>query len=483
MLARFLRKEEVQVGPEIMLSRVRRFDRPWGVLAVRGPRADFQWDVRQAFSSIGAAATQLITRIEEERVREVRSRIDHKILEEISPKNLFYQILHGLRSLIGYDHSAALFTCDEEQALELVGEQIAWRKAKSQLVGLKIPLDKPMWDLLAHNVVYGFNRERKKWCDWTGFSAERLAELLDYNRDPRVLDGSGVEGAVLYAPLVTRHKVLGVLKVASLHSGTFGPYEAEVIGQFLPAVAVAIQNMRRTESLRMRMRAAERQQAMADFARGVSHDVNNAIGAILPLVQQMRVELDDGLIDVATARRDLQQIEESLQVCRRIFGGMLSFARRAVHNTSDVYLHQAVEGTLVVFREVLERSGIQVRVDVPADLPPLRGIQADVEQLLLNIIGNARDAMETGGTLTIRAGRHNDNLELTVADTGCGISPENLPRVPEPFFSTKKTGSGLGLSICQSIVSQMRGKMRIESEVGRGTTVRISLPLPQESNS
>jgi hypothetical protein len=122
MLARFLRKEEVQVGPEIMLSRVRRFDRPWGVLAVRGPRADFQWDVRQAFSSIGAAATQLITRIEEERVREVRSRIDHKILEEISPKNLFYQILHGLRSLIGYDHSAALFTCDEEQALELVGE-------------------------------------------------------------------------------------------------------------------------------------------------------------------------------------------------------------------------------------------------------------------------------------------------------------------------------------------------------------------------
>jgi signal transduction histidine kinase len=162
---------------------------------------------------------------------------------------------------------------------------------------------------------------------------------------------------------------------------------------------------------------------------------------------------------------------------------MLSFARRAVHNTSDVYLHQAVEGTLVVFREVLERSGIQVRVDVPADLPPLRGIQADVEQLLLNIIGNARDAMETGGTLTIRAGRHNDNLELTVADTGCGISPENLPRVPEPFFSTKKTGSGLGLSICQSIVSQMRGKMRIESEVGRGTTVRISLPLPQESNS
>jgi two-component system, NtrC family, sensor kinase len=367
--------------------------------------------------------------------------------------------------------------------VELVGEQIAWRKAKSQQVGLKIQLDKPIWELLAHNVVYGFNRDGKRWRDWTGLDAERLAELLDYNRGPRGVDLSTAEDAVLYAPLVSRHKVLGVLKLAACHAGTFGPYEANVIAQFLPPVAVAIQNMRHTESLRMRMRAAERQQAMADFARGVSHDVNNALGAILPLVQQMRFELDDGMFDTATGRDDLRQIEESLQVCRRIFGGMLSFARRTAHNVSDVYLHQAVEGTLVVFRELLERSGIQVCVEVPEDLPALRGIQSDVEQLLLNIIGNARDAMETGGTLTIRASRHTDYLDLVVSDTGCGISAADLPRVHEPFFSTKTSGSGLGLSICQSIVSQMRGKMRIESEEDRGTAVRVSLPLPQESKS
>jgi two-component system NtrC family sensor kinase len=275
---------------------------------------------------------------------------------------------------------------------------------------------------------------------------------------------------------------LGVLKVAATHAGTFGPYEANVIAQFLPPVAIAIQNMRHTESLRMRMRAAERQQAMADFARGVSHDVNNALGAMLPLVQQMQADLDDNVFDAATARQDLQQIEQSLQVCRRIFGGMLSFARRAERNVSDVYLHQAVEGTLLVFREVLQRAGIELHVDVPADLPALRGIQADVEQLLLNIIGNARDAMETGGTLTIRAARVGDRVELSVTDTGCGISPANLARVHEPFFSTKASGSGLGLSICQSIVSQMRGKLHIESEEGRGTTVRVTLPLPQESS-
>jgi two-component system NtrC family sensor kinase len=239
--------------------------------------------------------------------------------------------------------------------------------------------------------------------------------------------------------------------------------------------------MRHTESLQMRMRAAERQQAMADFARGVSHDVNNALGAILPLVQQMQADIDEGEFDKGTAREDLGQIERSLQVCRRIFGGMLSFARRAAHNASDVYLHQAVEGTLVVFREVLQRNGIAVEVDVPAHLPAVRGIQADVEQLLLNIIGNARDAMESGGSLSITAVQQGDRLELAVSDTGCGIPAANLARVQEPFFSTKSTGSGLGLSICHSIVSQMHGKMRIDSQEGRGTTVRVTLPLPQET--
>jgi two-component system NtrC family sensor kinase len=482
MLAGFLRKEEVRVGPDIMLSRVRRFGRMWGTLAVRCPRAEFRWDVRQAFSSVGAAATQLIEGIEEDRIREVRSRIDQKILEEISPKNLFYHILHGLRSLIGYDHSAALFTCDADHtSLELVGEQIAWRKAKSQLVGLNLPLTKPLWDLLGKNVVYGFNRESKQWVDWTGLDARPLAELLDYNRRGRQADAPICEESILCAPLATRHEVLGVLKVAALHAGTFGSYEADVIAQFLPSVAVAIQNMRHTESLRQRMHAAERQQAMADFARGVSHDVNNSLGAMLPLVQQMRADIDDGVFDPEVAQQDLYQIEQSLQICRRIFGGMLSFARRAARNASDVYLHQAVEGTLTVFRELLQRNGIEVHVDVPADLPALRGIQADVEQLLLNIIGNARDAMEAGGTLTIRASRNGDHVDLTVSDTGCGIPAANLPRVQEPFFTTKPSGSGLGLAICQSIVSQMHGKLRLESKEGEGTTVRVALPLPQES--
>jgi len=484
LLAAFLRGHKVSIPGELMLSRIRRHGRMWGALVLSSGGVELSWDVRRAFSTIGVAATQLVERLSEQRVRAVRARIDHKILEQIGPKDLFYQILHGLRSLVGYDHSAALLTSDNEsRSLEVVAEQVAWRKAKSQQVGRTLSLAQPLWDLLARNAVYGFNRDGKTWCDWTESQAAPLAELFDYNRDQRIGGTTTAEGAMLCAPLVTRHGLVGVLKVASVHPGTFGEYEADIISQFLPQVAVALQNMRRTESLELRMRAAERKQAMADLARGVSHDVNNALGVVVPLVQQMQEDLANGDLDAATARDDLVEIERSLTICRRIFGGMLSFARGAARSSSEVYLHHAVEGTLSVFREVLERSGVSLEVSVPEDLPPLVGVQADVDQLLLNLIANARDATRDGGRLQINAARVQHRVELTITDNGCGIPPEHMAKIKEPFFTTKSTGSGLGLSICRSIVSQMRGKLQIESTLGKGTTVRVSIPLDVEAQS
>ncbi|NUQ63195.1 MAG: GAF domain-containing sensor histidine kinase [Pirellulales bacterium] len=481
LLGGFLRGQKLPVPSELMLARIRRYGRMWAVLAVRDPSANFRWDARQALSSIGNAATQLIERGDAERIRQVRARIDEKSLNQIGSKDLFYQTLHGLRSLIGYDHSAALFTCDDERTtLELVGEQIAWRKAKSQKIGLKLKLAPPVLNLLKGEVVYGFDREGRHWSDWTDSGASALAELLDYNWDGLMLPSSTAESAMLCAPLVTRHGVLGVLKVAAVHPRTFGPYEVEILSQFLPQVAVALENIRRTETLEMRVRAAERKQAMADLARGVSHDVNNALGAVLPLVQQLRDDLATGAFDPRVATEDLEQIERSLQICRRIFGGMLGFARSGARNPSEVYLAHEIDAILGVFREGLQRRGIEIAVDVPKGLPPLVAIQADIEQLLLNLVSNARDAMQRGGLLNVRADKQDGRIELVVADTGCGIAPADLPKIQEPFFTTKPTGNGLGLSICRSILSQMRGRMHIESKVDQGTTVRVTFPLPEE---
>ena len=142
MLAGFLRGDKVRVPPELMLARIRRHGRMWGALAIRSAGGDYHWDTRQAFSSIGALANELIDQIDQERVREVRARVDRKILEQSLPKHLFYEVLHGIRSLTAYDHSAALLTYDDERgALEVVAEQITWQKAKGQNVGRTLPTD------------------------------------------------------------------------------------------------------------------------------------------------------------------------------------------------------------------------------------------------------------------------------------------------------------------------------------------------------
>jgi signal transduction histidine kinase len=109
-------------------------------------------------------------------------------------------------------------------------------------------------------------------------------------------------------------------------------------------------------------------------------------------------------------------------------------------------------------------------------VPRIQVGQGDLEQLLLNLMTNARDAMPTGGLLSIKARNLGNTLELAIRDTGCGITPELISRIQEPFFTTKPNGNGLGLSICRSIIRNVGGRIEIESGVGVGTQIRVLLP-------
>src|SRR3989442_11084827 len=109
-------------------------------------------------------------------------------------------------------------------------------------------------------------------------------------------------------------------------------------------------------------------------------------------------------------------------------------------------------------------------------IPNIHATQGDLEQLILNLATNAKDAMSAGGVLSIRTERTGDKLVITIRDTGCGIPPDHMARIQEPFFTTKQNGSGLGLSICRSIIWNVRGEMKIESHPGAGTQIRLLLP-------
>jgi signal transduction histidine kinase len=481
-LTSFIRGGEKSIPAHLALGRLRRRRRMWGVLAVRGSAAQFNWKHREALSALAASVSEVLERIDQERIREVRARIDYKILEQLRPKDLFYQILHGLQSLTQYDHSATVLIHEGGGTLEVVAEAITWKKGKSDRIGQKIPLPDSLLDLLCPGVVYGFDRPANAWEEWTNAGGARLAELLDEHGR----QGQSVvppERSMICAPLATTERSLGLLRIAAKHCGTFSAYEAELVSHFLPHASIAVQNSKRTESLEMNLIQAERKHAMADLARGVAHDINNALGAVLPLVQQMRVELGTGQVDLASLTEDLRQIEGSILTSRRIFGGMLSFARGSARAAEGANIRQAIDNTRAILKQGLSRRGIEVVVQVEDRLPLIQGSQSDLEQLLLNLLTNARDAMPKGGRLTIAARRNDSNLQLVVEDTGIGIPAEHLPKILEPFFSTKHDGNGLGLSICRSIVWQMQGKLEIASTPDVGTRVTVILPLPQRCAS
>jgi two-component system, NtrC family, sensor kinase len=184
-VAAFLQKQPPRIPPNVIMAPIQRRGRSWAVLALRGER-DFE--IPSNYLGLRRIANLISERIEvidQERNIEVRSQIDRKILEQLRPRDLFYQILHGLRSLTHYDHSSTLLICDRrENVLEVVAEQIAWFKGKSSRIGLKLALTDEVWDLLRNNMVYGFKRRNTGWDEWTEGNSTQLAELLDYNTVP-----------------------------------------------------------------------------------------------------------------------------------------------------------------------------------------------------------------------------------------------------------------------------------------------------------
>ena len=482
MLGRFFRKQRPEIPMTVLLAPLRRRERIWRVLGVhQGDKRAFVPDDVSTLNRIAATVSELIHRMDRDRIAEVRSRIQRKIMEELRPKDLFYQILHGLRTLTGYDHSSALLVTGESgDVLQLVAEQIAWRKSKSERIGLRVPISPKIRRILDDTPVMGFDREAGGWIEWQGRDATALVEMFDYNAPPQDGEVDRRERSMVCAPIVSRDGILGLLKIASCHPDSLGAYEVRLVERFMPPVSVAIRNSRRTESLEQNLREAERKNAMADLARGVAHDLNNALGGILPLVQQLRRDGERKQVDPEVMVEDLKQIEQSIQVCRRIFGGMLNFARGTATESLGGDLRAALGNAQTMLEDGMRRRGILCECTLPDEIPNVRAGQTDLDQVFFNLLANARDAMPDGGSVRIEAQARERDLLVVVEDTGSGISAADLPRIQEPFFTTKHGGTGLGLSIVRSILWNAGGNMKLSSREGQGTRVEVMLPLREE---
>src|SRR6185295_1511326 len=182
VVTRYIRHTHPPVQRDMMIASIRRRGGAWGAIALIRPERPYDRDDRHLLARIAAMVSGAIHRIDRDRLLGVRDRIDRKIMEQIHPKDLFYQILDGIRSLTQYDHSSALIIREEGEAvLRVVAEQIAWTKAKSDRIGLRLPMTDEAAALLQSERVYGFDRHGGRWQEWNGQPATALAALLDYN--------------------------------------------------------------------------------------------------------------------------------------------------------------------------------------------------------------------------------------------------------------------------------------------------------------
>jgi signal transduction histidine kinase len=219
---------------------------------------------------------------------------------------------------------------------------------------------------------------------------------------------------------------------------------------------------------------ARRMESLGRLATGVAHDLNNILAPILISIELLQKKLQD-----EDYLKMLAKAEASAHRGADIIKQMLWFGRGLAGQRLPVDIQQLAGGVAQFVTETFDKS-IRVEKQIAPDLWTVVGDAAQLHQVLMNICLNARDAMPSGGTLTVAARNVTVNgnpfVVLEVKDTGCGIAPGLLDKIYEPFFTTKEVGHGLGLSTAQSIVKSHGGFIRTESQPGHGATFRVHLP-------
>jgi two-component system NtrC family sensor kinase len=223
---------------------------------------------------------------------------------------------------------------------------------------------------------------------------------------------------------------------------------------------------------------AEKLAAMGQMLAGVAHELNNPLTAILGVTELLR---ERGGIDDPT-KRQLDLTHRQARRAARIVQNLLEFSRPASPQKKALDVNNLLERTLQLHEHSLRRNNIQVDFHPPSDLPGVIGDANQLIQVLLNLVTNAEQAIREvrdTGRIQLRAGRNGNQVMITVQDDGVGIRPEALPRIFDPFYTTKRPGggTGLGLSICMSIIREHGGNIEAETLPAGGSAFTIYLPI------
>jgi PAS domain S-box-containing protein len=236
-------------------------------------------------------------------------------------------------------------------------------------------------------------------------------------------------------------------------------------------------------SLEAQLTQADKLSSIGLLAAGVAHEINTPLAVISSYAQMLSKQLrgDERLGPV------LDKITQQSFRAAEIANGLLNFSRTSTTEFRETNLNQVIRDTLSLLEHQFKTAQILVDLELAEELPPIHGNSGKLQQVFLNLLLNAKEAMPRGGRLRV-ATAVNGTVEAVISDSGSGIAPEHLKRIYDPFFTTKTTprpgdrrGTGLGLSVSYGIIQEHAGKIHVESAVGAGTTFHLEFPLLRNS--
>ncbi|MDM8522385.1 ATP-binding protein [Desulfococcaceae bacterium HSG8] len=297
-----------------------------------------------------------------------------------------------------------------------------------------------------------------------------------------------------YIPLVSKGNPVGMMCVSSRYKFKFSGDCVEFLTAVGNQIGIAVDNANLYENLKLaynelkeaqeQVIRTEKMASLGKLAATIAHEINNPLAAVLTYIKLLIKLITLGRFTperMEDISRYLNTMESETARCGEIVKNLLAFSRQSKITIKPYSIEEIIDRSMILIAHDLELKDIRIVKEIESDIPLIQCDFRQIQQTLLNLMGNASEAMTGGGTLTVTA-KHSekgDFLEILISDTGCGISEENLKNIFEPFFTTKEEGKGvgLGLSVVYGIISKHNGSVRVESEPGKGSTFKVCLPV------
>ena len=317
--------------------------------------------------------------------------------------------------------------------------------------------------------------------------------LQSIDPDVDLLVEEGFQSTV-YIPMTTKGASIGVMCVSALNPNTFSSEFVEFLTVIGNHIGVAVDNANMHKNIKKAFQDlkevqeqivwTEKLASLGKLAATIAHEINNPLAGVLNYIRLIIKQLSrnnfshEKLEDIS---RYLKIMESETARCGDIVKDLLAFARRTKIIMESNNIEDIINKTLNLISHELEMKELQLIKRIASNLPRVKCDFKQIQQVLLNLMYNASEAMPNGGTLTITANRAKGAqalLEVAISDTGCGISEKDMEHIFEPFFTTKEEGKGvgLGLSVVYGIIARHNGTIAVESEPGKGSTFKVRLP-------